>query len=101
MSWSVSAIGTPSSLVAYLEGYGDAKGWNPQSLLEYNDAKPHLIGLIKQNFLSPEYKAKYPDVVEPTLSLRAAGSGSAVDDGVQHTRTLSVTLEYSYAKIVS
>jgi hypothetical protein len=49
VSWSVSFIGTPKAVVKALEGYATHWAETDQSRLEYEAAKPHLIGLVQQN----------------------------------------------------
>lgn len=46
MSWSVSIIGTPEAVAAKLDEV--ATTLSGQSLEEFNEAKPHLQGLVRQ-----------------------------------------------------
>lgn len=87
MSWNVSMIGTPEKVAAALEEYaGTLSG---QSKAEYEAAAPHLAALVRQNFAPTDIVVK----------IEAAGSGYT-EGGVEKNRTVSVKLEYSYAKIL-
>lgn len=96
MSWSVSFVGKPEGIVAALqEESGKLTG---QCKTELDDALPHLVGLVKENFHSnPDYA--------PMLNLEACGSGSAAVDPVskesrQNDRSCTVKIERWYRKIV-
>lgn len=94
MSWGISIIGKPESVVEELIRYGDTL--TGQSEVEFRDALPHLAGLVHQNFLSEKAPAGW---MLPTVHLEASGSGST-HDGVQTQRQCQVTLKALYAKLV-
>ena len=54
MSWSVGFIGKTSNVVAALEA--ESAKLDTTSRLEYDAAKPFLIGLVKQNFEAAEVR---------------------------------------------
>ena len=92
MSWGVSFIGKPANVVKALEEVsGKEVG---QSKIEYDEALPHLIGLVNQNFVNPDAGEE-----QPTIQIKATGSGYA-SNGVQMRRQLSVTIESNYVKLV-
>ena len=74
MSWSVNAVGTPDKVVEQLEKYM-ADSSPSQSKAEYDAAKPHLVGLVKQNFVDLK-KATWARG-QLTIVLSANGSGSS------------------------
>jgi hypothetical protein len=47
MSWGVNFIGTPDNVVKALEAHEEKV---KQSRIEYDAAKPYLIGLVRENF---------------------------------------------------
>lgn len=69
VDWRISCIGDPESVVAYL--YQEAQKLSGQARREYDDALPHLVGLVKNNF-----NAEHPEKT-PILKLTACGDGSA------------------------
>lgn len=97
MSWSISFIGTPEKVAAALEA--NSPKLSGQCKVEYDDALPHLVALVKQNFVTPEYKAKYPTVTDPVISLVASGSGTS-NDGVQVQRNAHIDLKTLYGALV-
>ncbi len=85
MSWSISAAGTPDEVVAALEKQSEEL--SGQSKVEYDDAMPHLIGLVRETFVeegAPPAK----------INLYANGHGSArmSDPPVQLYRRCNVNL---------
>jgi hypothetical protein len=82
MSWSVSHTGTPQEVVGALREHSE--GLSGQSKAEYEDALPHLVALVEQNFGREGEKP-------PRLTLSAHGSGSSVD-GKQLDRECCVNL---------
>lgn len=85
MSWSVSATGTPNEITKRLEEYGAAL--SDQSKVEFDAAKPHLLGLVHQNFDN----AGREEEKQPKLALTAYGSGYC-STGEQVQRQCSVTI---------
>jgi len=83
MSWHFKAIGTPAKLAERLEK--ETENHHGQCLVEYNDAKPHLLGLLSQVFLADAS-------VQPLIDLEASGSGYS-KDGKQADRSISVSLK--------
>lgn len=93
MSWSVNFIGSPENVAKALESF-NAGG--DQSQVEYDAAKPHLIALVKNNFVTANHT--YPQSA-PTLKLTAYGSGS-VAGGEQTQRSCIVNIEALSHKVV-
>jgi hypothetical protein len=91
MSWSFSAIGTPDKIAEAIEA--ESEKLAGQSKLEFDEAKPHLVGLVKQNF------AKDPGYSPPVMNFSASGSGSARGDEQIH-RSCSVKIESMYTKLL-
>ena len=92
MSWSVSAVGEPEAVVRHLERYMADQAPN-QSKSEYDEAKPHLVALVKQNYATPGA----PEYAKGALvSIEASGSGTCVRSGdtiADVHRQCSVTLK--------
>lgn len=78
MSWSISLIGKPENVSAALTAHSGTLSGQPK--VEFDDALPHLVGLVNQNF----------GFGNP-VSLIANGHGYAAD-GEQKNRTISVSL---------
>ena len=99
MSWSVSLFGTPDKVAAALDNHSNDK-MTGQSKLEWDEAKPHLIALVKQNFVTEEYMKQYPNaLVSPLVKLDASGSGSSSGDK-QLQRSCSIKIETIYTNLV-
>lgn len=99
MSWSVQYIGKAADVIAALETHGEKIGEHyAQSKAAYEEAKPHLIGLVQQNFVSEE--AKENGYTEPVIKITASGSGAA-KDGQQMNRSCSVSLEQLYGVLLT
>jgi hypothetical protein len=91
MSWSICLIGSPDNVVKEIESHsGTLQG---QCKLEFDAAKPHLIGLVKENFNAD------PAITPPTIKLEASGSGYAVGD-IQRYRNCKVSIDSFYHKLV-
>ena len=88
MSWSVSAIGKPANVVKYLKDQSEKQ--SGQSKVEYDDALPHLVGLVEQVFSEGD---------PPCVKISANGSGFA-RDGKQVQRSCSVVVETNYTTLV-
>jgi hypothetical protein len=71
-----------------------------QSKVEWDEAKPHLIALVKGNFMSEEYLKQYPSQSVPLVKIDASGSGSAKSDGTQLQRSCTVKIESIYTNLV-
>lgn len=84
MSWSVSFIGTPNKVADALDKHSETLAG--QSLVEYDDAKPHLINLVKGN-------------VSQFVSVTANGH-SIFTSGVKTGGNLSVKIEPTYVNFV-
>lgn len=88
MSWSISFRGKPAEIAADLEKHsGSLTG---QSKIEFDDALPHLVGLVKQTF------ENRPGRETPTLAITAHGSGSS-DGDAQFERDCSVNIARAQA----
>jgi hypothetical protein len=92
MSWSIMLIGKPENIVEALEKESD--NFTGQSKIEYDDAKPHLIGLAKQNF------GRGDSYVSPVIKMQASGSGYATTANEQKQRSCSVIVEPMWGKLV-
>lgn len=90
MSWSVGIIGHPDKVAAELEAHSATLGG--VSLAEYNDAKPHLVALVKQN--ANNVKGGAP----PVVSLTASGSGGMDSSGITN-RSIRVVLDAQWQKL--
>jgi hypothetical protein len=90
MSWSIAMIGEPKNVITALTA--NSEKLTGQSRVEFDEALPHLIGLVSQNFAEPQ------NVVQK-IRLRASGSGYSVD-GVQKNRSLNASIENEYIEIV-
>lgn len=89
MSWSVSVIGTPEAITRELDIY--QVSLQGQSREEFDDAKPHIQALLKQN------RSIYHP---PLLHLEACGSGGKVNN--QETgRECTITLRRMWTKVVT
>jgi len=92
VSWSINLMGTPENVAKALdEESGKLSG---QSKLEYDEALPHLKGLVAQNFGGSNL-----------IDLEASGSGSAQVDPVsretkQVNRSCSASIKTQYKRLV-
>ncbi len=84
MSWSIELNGTPDEVVAALQEY--AATLSGQTRVEYNSALPHLIGLVRQTFMSDQ---------SAMVELSANGTGLA-KGVVQINRSCSVLIRPFY-----
>ncbi len=82
MSWSVSFIGKPEKVIEALEA--NSTKLNGQSKEEFDNALPHLIGLLKLNF-GPGYYS--------TVKLEASGHATKSEDPQYSYSTLNVKME--------
>jgi len=85
MSWSVSIIGTPAKMCEKLDEYGNSL--TGQSKAEFDEAKPHLQSLIKQNV---------GGVGGNLLRLNASGHAT-FKNGEKEFGNLAVSIEQLYA----
>lgn len=92
MSWSFSAIGKPAKVAEAIQAR--SAELSGQSRIEFDDAKPHLAALVKQNFAVEGMGHS-----EPLVKIEASGSGSAVDS-MQRQRSCTVKLETFYAQLL-
>lgn len=93
MSWSIALIGKPDNIVERLTRTS-MEMTEGQSKTEYDEALPHLIGIVKQNFALSS-----SGYTEPMVKLEANGSGF-MKDGLQQQRSLKVTIESMYITVV-
>lgn len=91
MSWSISVIGKPENVVAEIER--ESAKQTGQSKVEFDDAMPHLIGLVNQTF------TKAANYQVPIIKLDASGSGMS-EGGEQKYRNCTVKIEPIYTKLV-
>lgn len=87
MSWSVYFMGTPTKVAAALTAQSETM--NGQSKAEYDDALPHLVALVQQNF------GNDGEIVK----IAANGRGLSTN-GEQTQRHCSVTIESVYGVLV-
>ncbi len=86
MSWSISFIGKPASIIIAMDKQSELL--SGQSKIEFDDAKIHINGLLSQNFGNEEL-----------IKVSASGSGYSVD-GVQKNRRCVVTMEGIYGVLL-
>lgn len=96
MSWSFQAIGKPERVVEAIEAA--AAKQTGQCKLEFDAAKPHLVGLVRENFSVTDTRL---------VKIQASGSGScdynnkdADGNPVQAYRSCSVLIEPFYGEIL-
>jgi hypothetical protein len=75
MSWSITVIGTPEKISAAIEQ--ESEKLSGQCKTEFDAAKPHLHGLLAQNYSEANY-------AQPTLRLSANGSAYTRDGKPVH-----------------
>ena len=66
MSWSITLIGKPENIVAALKEQSEKL--SGMSKTEFDDALPHLVGLVEQNFNTTT-------TAGPVINLTASGHG--------------------------
>ena len=88
MSWSVNYIGKPQKVVEALNTQSTAL--SGQSKTEYDEALPHLVALVEQNFGTPYL-----------INLSAAGHGlENSQDPEKSTRQLTASIAIMYGILV-
>lgn len=90
MSWSINFIGTAAKVAEALTSQSEKL--DGQSKVEYDDALPAMVTLVKQNF-EPEGSP------EPMVKITASGHGYATN-GEQKQRYFVVSLERVYGVLV-
>lgn len=99
MSWSFQAIGTPEKVAEALEAYPE-KNWpkRPEdfSRKEFEEAQPHLLALVKLNFV--EESAAREGYTRNAIRLNASGSASN-RDGKKLQSSCAVTIENFYGYV--
>lgn len=101
MSWSICVIGKPEDVVSALQE--ESLKLTGQCKAEFDDALPHMVGLLRQNFAKPG-----TNYVVPKIKLTASGSGSSTmpqgstdeSQREQVQRSCVVNMETFYVKIV-
>lgn len=88
MSWSVTVIGKPDKVVEQLSTYSGSFG-NPQSNQEYEEARPHLQGLVSLCVGS-----------DLLINLSANGHADFDADSKKTYGNVQVSLQQFYAKLV-
>lgn len=88
MSWSIRFIGTTTKVVEALKA--NSEKLTGTSKQEYENALPHLIGLVEQNF---------DDAREAVVDISANGHGYAVD-GTLKQSNCGVKIERLYAEVL-
>jgi len=87
MSWSVSIIGEAPKLSAALDEA--AKGFTAESLAEFNEARPHLQGLLAL------------EVNASSLFKLTAGGHATLVNGLKINGYVQVSLEQLYATLAT
>lgn len=90
MSWSIQLFGKASKIAAALDAHSEKL--TGESRVEYDAAKPHLIGIVQQNFTSNE--------TEALLAVTASGHGTNFGND-KKDRVLAVKVERVYGEILS
>jgi len=72
MSWTIGFIGTPDKVVGAMET--ETQKYSGLSKEEYEQALPHLVALVKQNF-----NKEGGDYKQPIIKINASGSGYTVN----------------------
>lgn len=90
MSWSFSAIGTADKIAEAIEA--QSAQLSGQSKFEFDDAKPHLVALVRQNF-----DKRSPQSPQVLIKIEASGSGqhrsAGPNDIEQVERSCTVKIE--------
>lgn len=101
MSWSFQAIGSPDKVIDALQSHSEKISKNPAdySRVEFDEAKPHLIALVNQN-----YAHEGTTYSKPAVRLCASGSASSQtkmqgEPPVKVQSSVSVTLENLYGYV--
>jgi hypothetical protein len=89
MSWSFQAVGTPENLQKALDA--DAETLTGDSKAEFEEAKPHLVALIRMN-VNPHSP--------PTLRVDASGHASRNPEGETTYSNCVVTIVNLNARLV-
>lgn len=90
MSWSIFFIGTPEKVVEALEK--ESEKMSGYSKIEYDDALPNLIGLVKQNF---DKDATHKGLIK--LNANGHGYNNGTED---INRVCNVSIEGSYGVLL-
>jgi hypothetical protein len=93
MSWSFSCIGKPAAVAAALESHGNTL--SGQSRVEFDAARPHLVALVRENFVNPG-----SGHTETLIDFEASGSGSARGDQ-QLQRSCTVSIKPTWKTLVT
>ena len=75
MSWSVNYVGKPEKVAAALQE--QSSKLTGQSKIEFDDALPHLVGLVNQTFLTEKGAAR--GYQSNLVQIEANGSGTSFD----------------------
>lgn len=92
MSWSVSLIGRAGRVIEALQQAGQSMSGHSKK--EYEDAMPHLVGLVQQNF-AKDGSTYNP----PAIRVEASGSGET-SNGEIVNRSCSVNIENIYGLLI-
>lgn len=95
MSWSISVVGNPDNIVKHLRE--QSAKLTGQSKIEYDDALPHIEGLVNQTFRTELGATKGHNL--SALEVQASGSGSAEGE-TQLSRSCSVSIKPTHFKVV-
>lgn len=89
MTWSINFIGTPANIAAALERH--SKNLTGASSVEYDAVKPHIVGILNQNY----------GTTPAMMKVIAKGHGyEAQAPGGVSNRACQVTVEFIYEEIV-
>ena len=81
MSWSFNVAGTPEGIIKAMDG--ESLRLTGESRIEFDAAKPHLIGLLRLNVAAPT----------PAIRLTASGHAYKQSDGTVSYSNCSVRIE--------
>lgn len=88
MSWSINFIGKPQNVINALNEHSTKL--SDYSKEEYDNALPHLVGLVSQNFNK-----------DHNILIKIAASGHGYKaNGEEKYRTCAVTIEQIYGSLV-
>jgi|GEM_PF-2231670 len=90
MSWSVEFFGKPKAVAKAISEHSE--NLEGQSKEEYDNALPHLVGLVAQNFS--------PINPEKIIRIMAHGHGTKNDTGEIVDRDCVVAIETTYGLVV-
>ncbi len=89
MSWSVNIVGKSENVIQKLNDYSEK--FKDESKKEYDDALPHLVAIVKQNFDNNSDNR--------FVKVEASGHGYSLN-GATVSRSLNVLIQNNYGDVV-